>query len=301
MWLGTQPFPPVTIVAKSYFPAFSVRSFDAYYTPKLSNFVVIYDVVGHGLEQDTEVLYYAQDLYAAAGTRAIPRCAQNDMWEEGILVQKRLWGGRFSTAPDEVAAQYTASILFDNRMVREDIRGSVAHVRMLGKQGIIAPEEAAEIERGLWLIWDEVDAGTFDFSVQDEDIHTAVENRLRALDRTGAGQAAYRPQPQRSSGHRHPLLDQRRADRDRRSGHRSDRRAIRGGRKPMPRQSCPGIPTPNARSRWCSVTICMRISRCCSAISTGSRRAYRRTDRLGPRLGCHGRHDLPDRPGIRRQ
>jgi len=97
------------------------------------------------------------------------------------LVQKRLWGGRFSTAPDEVAAQYTASILFDNRMVREDIRGSVAHVRMLGKQGIVAPEEAAEIERGLWLIWDEVEAGTFDFSVQDEDIHTAVENRLRAL------------------------------------------------------------------------------------------------------------------------
>ncbi len=101
--------------------------------------------------------------------------------EEGALVQKRLWGGRFSTAPDEVAAQFTASILFDNRMVREDIRGSVAHVRMLGKQGIISPEEASEIERGLWLIWDEVDAGTFDFSVQDEDIHTAVENRLRAL------------------------------------------------------------------------------------------------------------------------
>jgi argininosuccinate lyase len=97
------------------------------------------------------------------------------------LVQKRLWGGRFSTAPDEAAAQYTASILFDNRMVREDIRGSVAHVRMLSKQEIVAPEEAAEIERGLWLIWDEVDAGTFDFSVQDEDIHTAVENRLRAL------------------------------------------------------------------------------------------------------------------------
>ncbi len=101
--------------------------------------------------------------------------------EEGSLVQKRLWGGRFSTAPDEVAARYTASILFDNRMVREDIRGSVAHVRMLGKRSIITPDEAAEIERGLWLIWDEVENGTFDFSVQDEDIHTAVENRLRAL------------------------------------------------------------------------------------------------------------------------
>ena len=97
------------------------------------------------------------------------------------MVQKRLWGGRFSTAPDEIAAQFTASILFDNRMVREDIRGSIAHVRMLGKQGIIAPDEAAEIERGLWLVWDEVDDGTFDFSIQDEDIHTAVERRLREL------------------------------------------------------------------------------------------------------------------------
>ncbi|MEZ4532395.1 MAG: argininosuccinate lyase [Thermomicrobiales bacterium] len=97
------------------------------------------------------------------------------------MVQKRLWGGRFATAPDEIAAQFTASILFDNRMVREDIRGSVAHVRMLGRQGIIEPDEAAEIERGLWLVWNEVESGTFDFSVQDEDIHTAVENRLRAL------------------------------------------------------------------------------------------------------------------------
>jgi argininosuccinate lyase len=97
------------------------------------------------------------------------------------LVQKRLWGGRFATAPDEIAAQFTASILFDNRMVREDIRGSVAHVRMLGRQGIIGADEAAEIERGLWLVWDEVEDGTFDFSVQDEDIHTAVERRLREL------------------------------------------------------------------------------------------------------------------------
>lgn len=97
------------------------------------------------------------------------------------MVQKRLWGGRFSVPPDQIAAQYTASILFDNRMAREDIRGSIAHARMLGKQEIIVPEEAAEIERGLWLVWDEVEDGAFDFSVQDEDIHTAVERRLREL------------------------------------------------------------------------------------------------------------------------
>ncbi len=94
---------------------------------------------------------------------------------------KKLWGGRFAVAPDEAAAAFTASILFDNRMVREDIRGSVAHVRMLGRQSIIPAEDAALIETGLWLIWDEVENGTFTYSVADEDIHSAVERRLREL------------------------------------------------------------------------------------------------------------------------
>ena len=94
---------------------------------------------------------------------------------------KKLWGGRFAVAPDEAAAAFTASILFDNRMVREDIRGSVAHVRMLGRQEIIPADDAATIETGLWQIWDEVEADTFTYSVADEDIHSAVERRLREL------------------------------------------------------------------------------------------------------------------------
>ncbi len=93
----------------------------------------------------------------------------------------RLWGGRFSERPDASAADFTASISFDNRMVREDIRGSVAHVRMLGRQGIIPADDAATIEAGLWRVWDDVEAGVFTFSVADEDIHTAVERRLREL------------------------------------------------------------------------------------------------------------------------
>ncbi|MGD9710763.1 MAG: argininosuccinate lyase [Thermomicrobiales bacterium] len=93
----------------------------------------------------------------------------------------RLWGGRFTERPDQSAESFTASIMFDNRMVREDIRGSVAHVRMLGRQGIIAAEDAATIEDGLWQIWDEVNRGEFAFSVADEDVHTAVERRLREL------------------------------------------------------------------------------------------------------------------------
>lgn len=66
-------------------------------------------------------------------------------------------------------------------MVREDIRGSVAHVRMLGRQGIIPADDAALIEDGLWQVWDDVENESFTFSVADEDIHTAVERRLREL------------------------------------------------------------------------------------------------------------------------
>ena len=93
----------------------------------------------------------------------------------------KAWGGRFAVAPDARSEAYTASIRFDQRMVREDIRGSVAHVRMLGRQGIIPVEDATEIEAGLWRVWDEATDGTLSFTIQDEDIHTGVERRLREL------------------------------------------------------------------------------------------------------------------------
>src|SRR5688572_24149912 len=66
-------------------------------------------------------------------------------------------------------------------MVREDIRGSIAHARMLGKQGIIPTADAEELERGLWHILGEVDAGAFSLTVADEDVHTGVERRLREI------------------------------------------------------------------------------------------------------------------------
>ena len=94
---------------------------------------------------------------------------------------KKVWSGRFESAPDARSEAYTSSISFDTRLIQEDIRGSVAHVRMLGKQEIISPDEAAEIERGLWLIWDEAEAGSISFTLADEDIHSGVERRLREL------------------------------------------------------------------------------------------------------------------------
>ena len=101
----------------------------------------------------------------------------------GALMEsgKKRWAGRFASGPDARSEAYTASIGFDTRLIFEDLRGSVAHVRMLGKQGIIAPGEAAEIERGLWLIWDEAEAGTLEFTLSDEDVHSGVERRLREL------------------------------------------------------------------------------------------------------------------------
>lgn len=91
------------------------------------------------------------------------------------------WGGRFASSPDERMQAFQASITFDVRFARQDIRGSVAHVRMLGRQSIIPAEDAATIEDGLWAVWDEIEAGTLSFTLADEDIHTGVENRLRQL------------------------------------------------------------------------------------------------------------------------
>ncbi len=106
------------------------------------------------------------------------------MGEQGDTVAPggpKAWGGRFATTPDVRLEAFNASVGFDVRLVREDIRGSVAHVRMLGRQGIVPPSEAAAIEGGLWHVWDEVEAGAFAPTVADEDVHTAVERRLREL------------------------------------------------------------------------------------------------------------------------
>jgi argininosuccinate lyase len=93
----------------------------------------------------------------------------------------KAWGGRFAETPDRRLEAYNASVAFDVRMVREDIRGSIAHARMLGKQGIIPAADAQELERGLWQILNEVDANEFSLTVVDEDVHTGVERRLREI------------------------------------------------------------------------------------------------------------------------
>jgi argininosuccinate lyase len=93
----------------------------------------------------------------------------------------KAWGGRFAEPPDRRLEAYNASVSFDVRFIREDIRGSIAHARMLGKQEIISAGDAAELERGLWQVLAEYEAGDFVLTVADEDVHTGVERRLREI------------------------------------------------------------------------------------------------------------------------
>ncbi|HYR03566.1 MAG TPA: argininosuccinate lyase, partial [Syntrophobacteria bacterium] len=92
----------------------------------------------------------------------------------------KLWGGRFSQPTDKFVEEFTASIDFDKRLYHQDIRGSIAHARMLGKQGIIPMADVEKIIHGLQGILEQIEAGKFDFSVSLEDIHMNIEARLSA-------------------------------------------------------------------------------------------------------------------------
>jgi len=88
------------------------------------------------------------------------------------------WGGRFTEATNELVEQFTASIPYDWRLYPYDIAGSMVHAAMLGRQGIIPKRDADRIIRGLEEILKEIVAGAFEFSVELEDIHMNIENRL---------------------------------------------------------------------------------------------------------------------------
>ncbi len=93
----------------------------------------------------------------------------------------KAWSGRFTEPVSELVKRYTASVFFDQRMAQQDIRGSLAHARMLARQGIIGAADLADIERGMKQIVDEIARGAFDWNVDDEDVHLNIEKRLTAL------------------------------------------------------------------------------------------------------------------------
>ena len=95
----------------------------------------------------------------------------------------QLWGGRFTKETDKLVYNFNASISFDQKFYRQDIRGSKAHVAMLAKQGILTEEEKDQITEGLDGILADVEAGKLEITAEYEDIHSFVEANL--IDRIG--------------------------------------------------------------------------------------------------------------------
>ena len=93
-------------------------------------------------------------------------------------MSNKIWGGRFREKPDAIVDQFNASIHFDQRLYAQDIEGSMAHCRMLAKQGIITEEESSRILQALDEIKGEMDQGEFVFDETQEDIHSLVEKAL---------------------------------------------------------------------------------------------------------------------------
>ena len=90
----------------------------------------------------------------------------------------KLWAGRFQKETDTLVNYFNSSIEFDSRLYQQDIAGSIAHARMLGKQGIIEAHEAETIVDGLKSILADIEAGGVEFSLDDEDIHMNIEAML---------------------------------------------------------------------------------------------------------------------------
>lgn len=95
----------------------------------------------------------------------------------------KLWGGRFSKSTEKLVDEFNASIYFDKKLYSHDIRGSIAHAKMLGKCNIISEDESLTIIKGLKGILEDIEKGSIEFKVEYEDIHMNIEKIL--TDRIG--------------------------------------------------------------------------------------------------------------------
>ncbi len=94
------------------------------------------------------------------------------------MAEGKLWGGRFKENTNELVEKFTESVSYDKRLAPYDIAGSIAHVKMLEKQGILTPQEADKIVKGLNEILNEIEKGEFEWKTELEDVHMNVEKRL---------------------------------------------------------------------------------------------------------------------------
>jgi argininosuccinate lyase len=104
------------------------------------------------------------------------------------------WSGRFREPVDERVKRFSASVGFDRRLAKQDIAGSLAHARMLAATGILSRRDLTAIERGLARIRREIEAGSFEWSLDAEDVHLNIERRLTVI----AGEAGKRLHTARS-------------------------------------------------------------------------------------------------------
>ena len=93
----------------------------------------------------------------------------------------KMWSGRFAKEASQLLDEFNASLPFDKTLYKQDIQGSKAHAKMLGKQGILSSEEVDSIIQGLNQIEKEIESGQFEWNIKDEDIHMAIEKRLTDL------------------------------------------------------------------------------------------------------------------------
>jgi argininosuccinate lyase len=93
----------------------------------------------------------------------------------------KMWGGRFADGPDAIMQAINVSIGFDQRLAKQDIEGSLAHVAMLAAQSIISQSDSNAIQDGLGSVFSEIEAGKFQFSEALEDIHMNIEARLKDI------------------------------------------------------------------------------------------------------------------------
>ncbi len=94
------------------------------------------------------------------------------------MTEKKLWAGRFNQPTDAFVEAFTASVEFDQRLAEYDIQGSMAHARMLARQGILGDDECEHILQGLERIRNRIAAGDFPWSVALEDVHMNIEAAL---------------------------------------------------------------------------------------------------------------------------
>ncbi len=106
------------------------------------------------------------------------------------------WAGRFSEAVDPLVEVFTASLPFDYRLLPYDLIGSMAHLKMLTRQGILSIKEAKKIRTGLLEIYQEWEQGKLTFPIEDEDVHMFVEKRLIQKIGPDRRQTPYCPKPQ---------------------------------------------------------------------------------------------------------